>query len=85
MPPLFERGGPSKFTMVSVNYSYIEVRHGCFYLFCCVLLSACVLECLLTMPPTALITGLSQSRRKLDKGPREENVPSIGPPQLRNF
>lgn len=26
MPLLFERGGPSKFTMVSVNYSYIEVK-----------------------------------------------------------
>lgn len=30
MPPLFERGGPSKFTMVSVNYSYIEVKASMF-------------------------------------------------------
>lgn len=52
-------------------------RHGHFYLFCCVLLSACVLECLLTMPPTALITGLSQSRRKLDKGPRGKMYPQL--------
>lgn len=30
MPLLFERGGPSKFTMVSVNYSYIEVKAWAF-------------------------------------------------------